>query len=100
MTVNAFCLGTVSSSFFFAVFALLLLKADDLMVGKANGMVVELDLTSEVGGTRDGLGRRLLLVDATIPSRGLVVCFEALTYIERVSNHFSWKKIEKATYLV
>lgn len=89
MTVNAFRLGTVSSSFFFAVFALLLLKADDLLAGKANGTVVELDLTLEIGGTRDGRGRRLLLVDATNPSRGLVVCSEALTYINRVSNHFS-----------
>lgn len=79
MTVNAFCLGTVTSFFFFAVSALLLFEPDDLLAGKANGTVVELDLTSEIGGARDGRGRRLLLVDATIPSRGLVVCSEALT---------------------
>ena len=88
MTANAFGLGTVSASLFLTDFALLLLKADDLPVGKANGTVVELDLTSEIGGTRDGRGRRLLLEDATI-LRGLVVCSEALTYIKRVSNHFT-----------
>ena len=86
MTVNAFCLGTVS---FFVVSALLLLETDDLMAGKANGPVVELDLTSEIGGARDGRGRRLLLVDAAIPSRGLVVCSEALTYINGLGNHLS-----------
>lgn len=60
---------------------MLLFKADDvdLLAGKANGMVVELDLTSDIGGTRDGRGRRLLLVDAAIPSRGLIVCSEAST---------------------
>ena len=60
---------------------MLLLNVDDdeLLAGKANGTVVEVDLTWEIGGTRDGRGRRLLLVDAAIPSRGLVVG-SALTY--------------------
>ena len=96
MIVNAFCLGTVSSLFFFAVSALLLLETDDLMAGKANGPVVELDLTSEIGGARDGRGRRLLLVDAAIPSRGLIVCSEALTYIKQVRQSF---ELGNATYL-
>ena len=80
---------------------LLLLKADDddLLAGKANGTVVELDLISEIGGTRDGRGRRLLLVDDAIPSRGLVVCSEALIYIILVRQSFQLGKIEKATYL-
>lgn len=87
-------MGTVSSSFFFAVFVLLLFKAedDDLLVGKANGTVVELDLKSEIGGTRDGRGRRLLLVDAAIPSRGLIVSSEALTYIKQVKAIISTGK--------
>lgn len=76
-----------------------LLKAYDLLAGKVNGTVVELDLTSEIGGTRDGRGRRLLLVDATISGRGLVVCSEALTYIKRVKQSFQLRKIGKVTYL-
>ena len=98
MKVNAFCLGTVSSSFFFAVPAFLLLLADDLLTGNANGTVVEFDLALEIGRAIDGRGRRLLLVDATIPGRGLVGRSEVSTYIERVRRSFELGQIEKATY--
>ena len=52
------------------VFLLALLFVDQhLPVGRANGRVVE----PEIGGTRDRLGRRVLLVEAAIPCRGFIV---------------------------
>jgi hypothetical protein len=95
MKLNAFCLGTASSSFFFAVPAFLLLLADDLLAGNANGTVVELDLALETGRVIDGRGRRLLLVDATIPGRGSVGRSEVSTYIKRVRRSFELGQIEK-----
>jgi hypothetical protein len=50
--------------------------------------------------TRDGRGRRLLLVDAAIPSKGLLVCSEALAYINQVKEIGSTRKNRKLTYLV
>lgn len=75
-------MGIVSS--FFAVPALLLLKG--VLTGRVDGTVAELDLALDVdGGARDGRGRRLLFTDATIPSRGLVICPDAFAYRKQVS---------------
>ena len=55
-------------------------------MGRVSGVVVEFNLALKVSeGARDGRGRRLLLVDATIPSGGLVVCSKVFAYVKRVS---------------
>jgi len=78
---------------------LLLFEADDVLAGRVNGVVVvEVDLALDVdGGARDGRGRRLLLVDATIPSKGLLLC-EAFTYVKRDSLSIELGRIEKVAY--